>query len=131
MFPEERNEHFREKRSHRRDHKRPGEWMGDVRDSARSSHSDWDSSDEAEHNPHLRWLSEAVEGMHLEQRCEILSGAAIIFALGYICCGVIFIVTGSLGVGAARTIVGHRQSGLVCILNYHPELSKYALVMLL
>ena len=60
------------------------------------------------------WLTSTFgDAYDMETRCAVFSTAGIYAALVYAFCGVMFIVTGSLGVGAARTMVSHRQSGLV------------------
>ena len=87
---------YRKKRSH---HRRGKSWMHD------------DSSSEDE--PHSRWLADSVDHMTIDQRCYMFSCVGALTAVVYCGCAVLFIVTGSLGVGAARTMVGHRQSGLV------------------
>ena len=123
MYPEEprdweepindgKKPEWREKRHSHREHRKSDEWLDKVK-----TYSDSDSSDEAENDPHLRWLKETVDDMDMGQRCEVFSVVAVLGALTYAACGVIFIVTGSLGVGAARTMVGHRQSGLVRIIS--------------
>ena len=125
MYPEEprhweepindgKKPEWREKRHAHREHRKPDEWMGEVK---AYSDSDSDSSNEAENDPHLRWLKETVDDMDMAKRCEVFSVIASLGTLIYAACGVIFIVTGSLGVGAARTMVGHRQSGLVRIIS--------------
>ena len=101
----------RDKRSHRSENRERQPWMSDVK--ARDHDS---SSSDEEMDQHVRWLAEAVEDMSNEERCEMFAGIGGLSAVVYAGCGVIFIVTGSLGVAAARTMVGHRQSGLVGVI---------------
>ena len=75
-----------------------------------------DGSSSEEDGRHSRWLAESVVEMNLAERCEVMACAGALSAVICAGCAVIFIVTGSLGVGAARTMVGHRQSGLVRLL---------------
>ena len=100
-FEPDEEPHWRNKRSHHN----------------RGKHFDTSSSDEDE--PHMRWLADSVDHMNIDQRCYTFSCVGILTAVIYCGCAVLFIVTGSLGVGAARTMVGHRQSGLVRSLKFH------------
>lgn len=98
-----------------RPHQDSEEWVRDALVASDEMFADRSTSSDGDDRAqrHLEWLTDAVFSDEPGMRCIMFSVFAGCLAVVNAACGVVFVVTGSLGIGAARTAVAHRQSGLV------------------